>query len=328
MGYQLTDDNQKGFFQALIGDGTPLLTFLGISLVLSGGFALFLAVTNHFLPHDVAFLGITEKELCAFQDCRIVHFMFHDRAAFGGALIAIGTLYLWITAFPLRQNQAWAWWIFVISGLTGFGSFLAYLGYGYLDSWHGAATLLLLPIFIVGLAKSFFRLREPKSIKSLFKPSAVFPWKSVSGFGRACLLATAAGMIAGGLIITGVGMTSVFVPQDLMYLNLTVDELNAISPRLVPLIAHDRAGFGGALATTGIAVLFCVWCSPPSRSLWQALCIAGTAGFAAAIGVHPIIGYNNLFHLTPAFLGMLMFAAGLIFSFQSMHRGQAKLPRD
>lgn len=319
---RLADDEQKGFVQALIGNGCPLLTFVGLILVLCGGFALFLSATHHFLPQDIEFLGMTESELCAFQDCRIVHFMFHDRTAFGGALIAIGTLYVWASEFPLRHGRAWAWWLFATSGALGFASFLAYLGYGYLDSWHGAATLLMIPIYVVGLAKSFSHLKESRHIKSLFKPATAFSPISPSVVGRACLLATAVGMILGGLTITVVGMTSVFVPEDLMYMNLTVDDLHAISPRLVPLIAHDRAGFGGALATAGIAVLFCAWCGAPSRSLWQALCISGAAGFATAIGVHPIIGYSNLFHLAPAFLGVLIFAAGLIFTRKSMYSGR------
>ena len=68
--------------------------------------------------------------------------MFHDRVAFGGALVSIGALHMWLAEFPLRNREAWAWWLFVISGLSGFGSFLAYLGYGYLDTWDGVATLL------------------------------------------------------------------------------------------------------------------------------------------------------------------------------------------
>lgn len=312
-----TNDAQTGFFQVLIGDGSPLLAFVGLSLILSGGFALFLSATGQLLPHDVAFLGMTADQLCAFAGCHIVHFMFHDRTAFGGALIAVGTLYLWTANFPLRHGRAWAWWLFALSGTIGFASFLAYLGYGYLDVWHAAATMLLLPLFAVGLTKSYFHLNEPKHFKTLFKPAA-FSWKSGAGVGRICLLLTAAGMIFGGLTIAVVGMTSVFVPQDLTYMNLTVDDLNRISPRLVPLIAHDRAGFGGALATTGIAVWFCALCGAPSRSLWQALCVAGMVGFATAIGVHPLIGYNNLTHLAPAFLGVAMFASGLILSYKPM----------
>jgi hypothetical protein len=97
---------------------------------------------------------MTAHDLCAIADCRVVRFMFHDRVAFGGTLIAIATLYLWLAAFPLRQGSSWAWWAFLISGALGFGSFLAYLGYGYLDSWHGAATLALLPTFATGLLVS------------------------------------------------------------------------------------------------------------------------------------------------------------------------------
>ncbi len=52
--------DQQGLFSALIGDGRPLLIFAGLSIVLSGGFALFLAATGHFLPHDSQFLGIPE----------------------------------------------------------------------------------------------------------------------------------------------------------------------------------------------------------------------------------------------------------------------------
>ena len=88
---------------ALIGDGRPLLALVALGLILSGLFAIFLTVTNSFLPHDIAFLGMQPSELCAFHQCRIVHFIFHDRTSFGGTLIAIGVLYLWLLAFPIAR---------------------------------------------------------------------------------------------------------------------------------------------------------------------------------------------------------------------------------
>ncbi|HKC65624.1 MAG TPA: hypothetical protein VKB86_18425, partial [Pyrinomonadaceae bacterium] len=279
---QRTTPDDRGLLQALIGDGRPFLIFTGLCLVLSGGFALFISATGHFLPHDVQFLGITADELCALARCRIVHFMFHDRVSFGGALIAIGSLYMWLAEFPLRRGEAWAWWLFVVTGIFGFGSFLAYLGYGYLDTWHGAGTLLLLPFFLAGLIRSYIELPKPASIRALFKPSVPFSLKSSFGVGRALLLATAMGMVAGGLTIMMVGMTSVFVPQDLQFMGLAASDLHAINPRLVPLIAHDRAGFGGAIASCGIAVFFCVLCARPQKSLWQVLCLAGVVGFSTA----------------------------------------------
>jgi hypothetical protein len=120
-----------------------------------------------------------------------------------------------------------------------------------------------------------------------------------------------------------VGMTSVFVPQDLEFMMLQPEELRSISSRLIPLIAHDRAGFGGAITTMGIIVLATAWCARPARSLWQALCVAGLIGFGTAIGIHPVVGYNNLAHLAPALAGAVMFIAGLVFSYRPMVNGSA-----
>src|SRR6185436_13863609 len=145
----LMDD--RGFLEALIGDGRPLLNLVALTLIGSGAFAIFQAASGGFLPQDVAFLGMSAEELCSMQGCRILHFMVHDRVSFGGVMIATGILYLWLSEFPLRSGESWAWWALLVSGASGFLSFLAYLGYGYLDTWHGAATLALLPLFIGGL---------------------------------------------------------------------------------------------------------------------------------------------------------------------------------
>lgn len=315
-------DGKRGLLAALVGDGRPLLTFSGLSLTISGGFALFLAATGHFLPHDARFLGMSAGELCAIQDCRILRFMIHDRVAFGGALIAIGVLYLWLATFPLRRGQVWSWWVFLISGLLGFGSFLAYLGYGYLDSWHGVATLILLPLFVSGLILTYRTLPDPRGIAAVLQPAMPLSWDTPFAVGRLFLLLTTAGMMAGGLTILIVGTTVVFVPQDLHFMGLVPGDLDAINPRLIPLIAHDRAGFGGAILTTGLAGFFSVWCARPSRGLWQALLLSGTAGFAAAIGIHPIVSYNDLFHLAPAILGATIFAMGLVLTRPMAMSGQ------
>jgi hypothetical protein len=123
-------------------------------LLFSGLFAIFLSFRREFLPHDVSYLGMSAAELCRLADCRVVRFMFHDRVAFGGSLISIAVLYFWLAAFPLLEGAAWAWWAFVASGTLGFASFLTYFGYGYLDVWHGTATLVLLPTFMLGLLYS------------------------------------------------------------------------------------------------------------------------------------------------------------------------------
>ncbi len=317
--------NGQGLFTELVGDGRPLITLTGIMLGISGLFALFLSATHHFLPHDVAFLGMTPDSLCSINECRIVHFMFHDRVSFGGSLIAIAVLYLWLAAFPLREKQVWAWWLLFVSSLLGFGSFLCYLGYGYLDTWHGVATLALLPIFILGMVNVLWSLDSAGSIRSLLQPGDQPSWKSAYGFGRYLMLGTAAGLTAAGFTIMTIGATTVFVPQDLAYMGLDVGQLRDLNPHLVPLIAHDRAGFGGGVCCLGVTMFFCIWCGKPSRSLWQALLVAWLVGAGAAIFVHPIIGYTSLTHLAPAYLGAAMFALGL---FLTHHRMCSVTPQE
>ena len=310
--------NDESFFRALIDDGRPALRLVAVILIGSGLFAIGQAATGQFLPHDTEYLGMTAKQLCTLHGCRIVHFMIHDRISFGGVLVAIGVMYLWLIEFPLGRREPWAWWALAASTIAGFLSFLTYLGYGYLDTWHSVATLALIPLFVFGLIKT--------------RPLARGGWRTLLVNGgpfdlpRVCLLLATLGIIGGGLTIMTVGMTTVFVPQDLEFMGISAETIRGISDRLVPLIAHDRAGFGGALFSCGIAMFLSVWCARPSRSLWQALAIAGTAGFSTAIGVHPVIGYNSATHLAPAVAGALLFAAGLALQARRVNLFAAEAP--
>jgi hypothetical protein len=305
----LLTHHNRGFLEISIGDGRPLLVLSAVLLVACGAFAIFQAATGHFLPHDTVYLGMTASELCALQSCRILHFMIHDRISFGGVIVAIGVLYMWLALFPLRRRESWAWWALALSSLTGFLSFLSYLGYGYLDTWHGAATLALVPLFVVGLVRTRRLRRDTVAPNSL-------DLRSGPGIGRALLLLSSIGISAAGLTIMTVGMTRVFVPQDLEFIGMTRAAVSAINPHLVALIAHDRAGFGGALASFGVAMFACLRYARPSRALWQALTIAGVAGFGTAVGVHPAIGYLSVTHLGPAVVGCFVFAAGLALAAQ------------
>ena len=312
------DDPSVSLLAPLFADGRPFLTLGSLALLFSGGFAIFLGLAGQFLPHDIQYLGMTARDLCAQNACRIVHFMIHDRISFGGTLIALSVLYLWLIHFPLRARRPWAWWTLLLSNALGFASFLTYLGFGYLDTWHGLATLLLLPCFALGLALSYRTLDRPRGITRLFQPTPGSERQRRPGcllIGRRLMLATAATMFAAGLTITLVGVTVVFVPQDLQYMDTTAARLDALNPRLIPLIAHDRAGFGGGVLNVGFLILACTWRAAPSRHLWQALAVAGTTGFVTAIGVHPLVGYNNPVHLAPACLGAISYAIALALTY-------------
>jgi len=110
-------------------------------------------------------------------------------------------------------------------------------------------------------------------------------------------------------------------------MGLTVGDLHAANPRLVALIAHDRAGFGGGLFCCGTIVITCALFARPSRSLRQALALAGAAGFGAAIGVHLAVGYTDPLHLAPAVAGAALFVIGLVLVSERQPRGETRWHR-
>lgn len=304
-------ERDSGLARLLVGDGRPLLAVSGLILILAGVFAVFVAARGEFLPHDIAFLGMTAQDLCALHECRIVHFMIHDRVAFGGALIAAGILYLWLAVGPLARGEWWAWELLSASGLVGFTSFLTFFGFGYFDIWHATATSLLAILFSLGLIVCWQWLPWQTSTGRWFaKPIWLRSPRDRRWFGRLLLLFAASGMVVGGLTIAMIGMTLVFVPEDVAYMGVGRAELESINPRLVPLIAHDRAGFGGAVCSCGVALFGIAWRARLERSCRQSLALAGFAGFSTAIFVHPAIGYDNWWHLVPAIAGGAVFALG------------------
>ncbi len=311
-------ETPRSFFGALLGDGRPLLLLTAVALAFAGGGALFLACTGDFLPHDVVFLGMQPTTLCALNECRIVHFMIHDRASFGAVLISLATIYAWLALFPIKEGETWAWCLLVLSYITGFGSFLCYLGYGYLDTWHGWATILLLPVALLGLVMMRRVCITPLSLKPGWTPDR---WLSREGIGRAVWLTSALGLVGAGSTIMWVGMTDVFVPSDLAFIGYRREELEAINPRLIPLIAHDRAGFGGGVFTTGLLLLGVIWKARPSIHAWQAIVTSSAIGFAVGVGVHYPIGYMDVPHLLPAWTGAAGFFIGALLSQRQYFQG-------
>jgi hypothetical protein len=300
----MTDD--RGLLQMILGDGRFLIALTGIALALSGGFAILQSVSGQLLPQDSHAIGMDALALRRAANPQLLGFMFHDRVAYGGSLLAIGAGYLWLAAVPMKSRSPWAWWSLLFSGGIGFLAFLTYLGQGYLDTWHGVATLLLLPVFVSGL------IRSRSSVVSLRSAWNHAPRNA--HFGRLLLLACACGLILAGMTIAIVGMTTVFVPSDLRFIGLQLQTLRDISPTLIPLISHDRAGFGGGLCSIGCLLLFMARCAELDRSFVEIVGVMGCAGFGAALGVHFVVGYRDMFHLMPAFVGLFLFlvADGLL----------------
>ena len=104
--------------------------------------------------------------------------------------------------------------------------------------------------------------------------------------GASCLLIIeAAAVMTAGATICCIGSTSVFVPEDLEFMGTTAEHLRAANPRLVPVVAHDRASFGGMLLSVGIATLLpALWGVRQGETwLWWMLALAGTVGYVATL---------------------------------------------
>jgi dihydroorotate dehydrogenase len=114
-----------------------------------------------------------------------------------------------------------------------------------------------------------------------------------------------------------VGITSLFVPTDLSFMDTTRDALAAVNPHLIPLLAHDRASFGGTMVAVGVAwMLGGMWgFRRGARWLWWTFLVSGASGFLTAIGIHVVVGYTDFEHLAPVYLALALFTLALILSY-------------
>ncbi|MFZ0545694.1 MAG: hypothetical protein WAM60_09675, partial [Candidatus Promineifilaceae bacterium] len=91
--------------------------------------------------------------------------------------------------------------------------------------------------------------------------------------------------------------------------------LEQINSHLVPFIAHDRIGFGGALISWGLAALACIWhgLKPGSGRLLYWMSFLWLLELLTAIAIHPVVGYNSLSHLMPFLIKDGFFLLGFSF---------------
>lgn len=299
---------QTWFWTALLGAG---MTFGSV-------LALIIAATRVVLPYDEAFVGMSREQLDSVNP-RLLAFMAHDRISLAGTMVTIGVLYLELSLFAVRRGLHWAATAIFISAIAGFATFFLFLGFGYFDPFHAFVTLVLLQFLLLALHSDLpplARLPPP----NLYDDRR---WR-LSQWGQLLLVFHGATLVVAGLIISAIGCTQVFVPEDLEFMGTTAEALRAANPRLVPLVAHDRATFGGMLLSSGLLLLFTsLWgFRQGSRWLWWALLAASLPAYLAAIGVHLAVGYTDPMHLAPAFAGLVLFCAALGLSYPYLCAGE------
>ncbi len=289
---------------------------MGAGMLIGGLLAFAIAATKVVLPYDESFLGMTRDALPSINP-RLLEFMAHDRTTLAGVMIAVGVLYVGLSVFGIRRGLHWARQTVLISAVTGFLTFFMFLGFGYLDPFHAFVTVALLQLLLLGVhARLGTYTPEVRP-----ETRASFAWR-MSLWGQLLLVIHGFALLAAGAVISVIGVTHVFVHEDLEFMQTTAAALTVADPRLIPLVAHDRATLGGMLLSAGwLFLLPALWgFRRGSAWLWWSSLVAGLIAYAAAIGVHYAVGYLSVKHLLPAFGGLVLMLVGLMLSYQFLCR--------
>ncbi|MBS4201721.1 dihydroorotate dehydrogenase [Bacillus sp. FJAT-49732] len=280
----------------------------GLAITIAGFIALFFSMTAIILPYDESFLGIMRMDIFDFNPA-ILYFMAHDRMTLSGTMISGGIIYMQLARYGIRYGLHWARKAVNVAGMIGFLGIFLFIGYGYFDWLHGLFWLILLPLFIFGYLKSKNAYTAPTSTNLFNHPS----WK-LSLIGQLSFVILGAALSLGGIVISVIGASTIFVPTDLSYLCLTPEMLNEFNERLIPVIAHDRAGFGSALLSVGLLVLMlALWGIREGESwVWWTFTVGAIPAFLSGIVTHFIIGYTDFVHLLPAYIAVALYMIGII----------------
>ena len=283
---------------------------MGLGMLVGGLLALVIAATRVVLHYDEVFSGMSRDQLHAINP-RLLAFMAHDRVTLAGTMITIGVLYPLLSWFGIRRGLHWAKVAVLASAFAGFASFFLFLGFGYFDPFHAFVTLALFQFLLLGLHS---KLAKPRATAANLRED--WRWRRCQ-WAQLLFIVHNSMLIAAGCVISFVGCTHVFVHEDLDFMQTTAQALQTANPRLVPLVAHDRASLGGMLIACGIGLLLpSLWgFRQGERWLWWTLLLAAAPAYLAAIGVHFAVGYTNLLHLAPAFAGAGLFALALALSY-------------
>ena len=280
---------------------------LGFSLTIGGLMAVAFGTTRVVLPYDEEFLGMAREEICGINP-KLLPFMSHDRVTLSGTMLALGPLYLFLSWYGDRQGMHWARVAIYGSSVAGFLSFFLFLGFGYFDPFHAFICAILFQFITLGI-----RSLQPSEVPQFVDLVNSSEWKRAL-WGQLLMIVHGTAIFFGGLVICGFGATTVFVEDDLNFMETTREALLAVNPRLVPLVAHDRASFGGMLLATGITVfLSCLWGWQQGRRwLWWGLLLTGNIAYLMTIAIHWYVGYTSLLHLLPAYGGLVVLWVALL----------------
>ncbi len=287
----------------------------GLSILIGGLLALLISITSIILPYDEYFLNMTKETLDNFNN-HILFFMAHDRMTLAGTMISGGMVYIALAYYGIRKGLLWAKQATDVAAITGFLGILMFIGYGYLDWLHLIFWIILAPFYVIG----FIKTKHLKGTPSSTNRTNHSIWRH-SLLGQFLFVFLGFSLTLGGIVISYIGVTSVFIPTDISYICMPPEMLSEFNDKLIPVIAHDRAGFGSALISVGLLILMLsLWgFQQGNKWVWWTLLIGGIPAFICGIAVHFAIGYTTFIHLLPAYFALALFVLGLLYSFRFFH---------
>lgn len=270
---------------------------VGAGMIVAGVGAAVITLGPVLLWYDRNYLGVSVADLQRLNP-HLIGFLVHDRITMAGNMIGIGILYL-LLAQQMRQGYRWARRALLISGSVTFGSYFYFLGTGgFIEPLHTMVVAVLFPMLVLAV----WRALPPPSWPPIVEgPEAV---RRRALWGQLLMIGVGGGLAVAGAVISTVGFTSVFVPTDLEFMGTHADHLRAADSHLLPFIAHDRAGFGGALVGAGLAIaLISMWgWRRGQRWVWWCLVLGCAVGTVPVLIVHFAIGYTHFEHLAPVYV--------------------------
>lgn len=283
---------------------------LGIALLLGTAMAVGIAYTRVVLPYDEMLTGLSRERIAAINP-QLLDFMIHDRISLAGTMLAVGVGYCLTSWLDMRRGSHAAYVAVMASAFSGFATFFAFLGFGYFDPFHAFVTTVLFQFQLMAL-RGRLSAASPAAVADLDDDAA---WRR-SQWGQLVAVVHGLTLIGAGCVILAIACSFVLVETDLDFLCTTREALVAADPRLVPLIAHDRAALGGMLLAAGVMLtLTALWSFRRGRaSAWWMLLLGFSPGYLTALIVHVHVGYDDFLHLLPVTFGLLGTAATLVLS--------------
>jgi len=279
---------------------------MGLGMICAALVAAVITLGPVLLWYDRDYLGLTRQGLDHI-DHNLVHFLQHDRLTMAGTMLSIGILYTGLAWGGIRRGWLWARDAYLVSGAVGFPTLFYFLSTGFVEPLHTAATAVLFPLFLLAVRRS------PATPRWSVRPDGSETLRRRALTGQLLMIVTGFGLLVGGIVVSIVGLSGVFVPTDLEFLGTDAARLQAANPHLLPFVAHDRAGFGGALISAAVAViLLSAWGWRSGESwVWWTLLLTAVAGFGPTLVIHFRIHYTDLSHLAPVYLGVVLTAIAL-----------------